>query len=149
MDGRQETGLVKHEDRLEIASEGDVVTAREKGRALAAEIGLSPSERAMVTSAISELSRNILDYARSGEVLLSRCEDGDRCGIVVIARDRGPGIPNVENVLQAGYAVSSLGLRGVRVLMDSVDVASATGQGTTVTVRKWATVKRSLDGAGR
>ena len=129
--------LVKHEDRLEITSEGDVVAARHKGRTLAAQIGFERPERSMITAAISELARNILDYARSGELLLRHAEDGDRHGIIVIASDRGPGIPNVQHVMQAGYAVSSLGLRGVRVLMDSVDVASVAGLGTTVTAWKW------------
>ena len=86
-----------------------------------------------------KLARNILDYADNGKILLSRCQDGDRPGIAVIAQDSGPGIPNVEFVLQAGYAVSSLGLRGVRVLMDQVEVISEIGKGTTVTARKWQT----------
>lgn len=129
--------LVKHEDRLAIASEGDVVTARHKGRTLATQIGFERPERAMITATISELARNILDYARAGEMLLRHCEEGDRHGLIVIARDRGPGIPNVATVMQTGYAVSTLGLRGVRVLMDNVDVVSVAGQGTTVTAWKW------------
>lgn len=131
--------LVKHEDRLEITTEADVVTARQKGRALAAAIGFSPAERAMITSAISELARNILDYAWSGEMLLGPCADGERRGIELIARDHGPGIPNVEKVMQAGYAISDNGLPAVRALMDEFNIASVFGQGTTVTTRKWRT----------
>ena len=124
---------------VDITSTIDVVKARRDARTLAIEIGFLPAERAMITAAVSELARNILDYAGDGEILLSRCQNGSRPGIVVIAQDSGPGIPNVAFVLQAGYAVSTLGLRGVRVLMDQVEVISEIGKGTTVTARKWRT----------
>lgn len=127
----------KHESRMAIVSESDVVVAREKARALAAQIGFPPAERAMVTAAISELARNILDYAGRGELLVGPCEGEGRLGIMVVARDQGPGISDVDRVLQTGYAMSSLGLRGVQVLMDEVEVASVFGDGTTVTTRKW------------
>ncbi|MEP7026957.1 MAG: ATP-binding protein [Candidatus Eisenbacteria bacterium] len=123
-----------------ITSEQDVIKAREAARTMAAEMGFPLAERAMIAGALSELARNILDYAGNGEILLSQSSsNGDRPGITLIARDSGPGIPNVAFVLQAGYAVSSLGLRGVRVLMDQMEVISEIGKGTTVTARKWRT----------
>jgi serine/threonine-protein kinase RsbT len=70
-----------------------------------------------------------------------RREDGiDRYGLVVIARDSGPGIPDVEAAMEEGYGTKGglgLGLPGTRRIMDDFDIESAVGRGTTVTMRKW------------
>jgi serine/threonine-protein kinase RsbT len=128
------------EDHVDIVNEDDVIAGRRKVRMLAAEIGFSPAEWAMLAAVITELSRNILDYAGRGEVLFHAIEDGGRRGIAVIARDHGPGIPNIKEALQASYSVAGglgVGLRGVKGLMDSLEIISVPGKGTTVTARKW------------
>jgi len=125
---------------VDIISDDDVIAARQKGRMLAAEIGFSPTDRAMLAAVITELARNIVAYAGRGEVLFHAIEDVGRRGIAVIARDHGPGIPNVKEALQASYSVAGglgLGLKGVKGLMDSLDIVSVPGKGTTVTARKW------------
>lgn len=125
---------------MDIISDDDVIAARQKGRMLAAEIGFSPTDRAMLAAVITELARNIVAYAGRGEVLFHAIEDVGRRGIAVIARDHGPGIPNVKEALQASYSVAGglgLGLKGVKGLMDSLDIVSVPGKGTTVTARKW------------
>jgi serine/threonine-protein kinase RsbT len=66
--------------------------------------------------------------------------DGERPGIVVVARDEGPGIPDVEQAMQDGYSTGrslGLGLPGARRLMDEFDLQSQAGEGTTVTMKKW------------
>jgi serine/threonine-protein kinase RsbT len=66
--------------------------------------------------------------------------NGDRQGVIVVARDQGPGIPDVQRALEDGYSTSGglgLGLPGARRLMDDFDVTSSVGQGTTVTMKKW------------
>jgi serine/threonine-protein kinase RsbT len=131
---------VSHEDHVDIVNDDDVIAARRKGRMLAAEIGFSATDQAMLAAVITELARNIVDYAGRGEVLIHPIEDAGRRGIEVIARDRGPGIPNIKEALQAPYSVAGglgLGLRGVKGLMDSLDIISVPGRGTTVTARKW------------
>ena len=128
------------EDHVDILNDDDVIAARQKGRMLAAEIRFSPTDQAMLAAVITELARNILDYAVRGEVLFHAIEDVGRRGIAVIARDHGPGIPNIKEALQASYSVAGglgLGLRGVKGLMDSLDIISVPGKGTTVTARKW------------
>ena len=128
------------EARVDISTEGDIVTARQYGRALARRLGLSNSAATLVATAISELARNILLYARHGELSMRPVEAGVRRGLVVVARDDGPGMPDVTRALQDGYSTSGrlgLGLPGVRRLMDDFHIDTAPGKGTTVTVKKW------------
>jgi len=123
-----------------IASDVDVVQARQQGRQLAASAGFSTGDQTVIAAAISEIARNILMYARRGEISLGVVTNGDRQGVVVIARDEGPGIRDIARALQDGYSTSGglgLGLPGAKRLMDELEVASVVGKGTTVTMRKW------------
>jgi len=123
-----------------ISSSADIVTARQQGRALASSVGFSGSDLTVIATAISELARNIIEYAKTGEIVLSQDEADGRPGIVIVARDEGPGIPDVARALSAGYSTGmglGLGLPGVRRLMDEFDITSNVGRGTTVAVRKW------------
>jgi len=118
----------------------DIVTARQKGRELARELGFTSTDLALIATAISELARNIILYAKTGKIILDVSENGSRRGIKVVARDDGPGIPDVERALEEGFSTSrslGLGLSGVRRLMDEFDIVSEVGHGTTVTVKKW------------
>ena len=128
------------EVRVPVASETDLVLARRKGRAMAEELGLSPTEATLVATAISELARNIVHYAQSGEILLRLVNHGDRRGITIEARDQGPGIADTRLAVEEGYSSSGglgLGLPGVRRIMDQFDISSELGRGTTITVTKW------------
>lgn len=125
---------------IPIAADVDVVTARQRGRDLAAHAGFSSGDQTVIAAAISEIARNILTYAKRGEVTLSVVTNGDRRGIVIVARDQGPGIRDVDRALEDGYSTSGglgLGLPGARRLMDDFDVSSGAGKGTTVTMKKW------------
>lgn len=129
------------ETRLAVTSEVDIVTARQQGRALAATLGFSSGDLALIATAISELARNIVSYATRGEIVFKLVQEGGRRGILVVARDDGPGIANVPKALEDGYSTSrglGLGLPGARRLMDEFDVDSEVGRGTTVTATKWA-----------
>jgi serine/threonine-protein kinase RsbT len=125
---------------LPIAADVDVVQARTQGRALAAEAGFSTGDQTVIAAAISEIARNILNYAKRGEITLRLVPNGDRHGVEVIARDAGPGIPDIARAMQDGYSTSGglgLGLPGAKRLMDEFEVISVVGQGTTVTMKKW------------
>jgi serine/threonine-protein kinase RsbT len=131
---------VENEINVPIASDQDVVVARHKGRSLATELGFSASDSTLLATAISELARNIVSYAGRGEIVLRATHNSDRPGVMVVARDNGPGIASVEQALRDGYSTSGslgLGLPGVRRLVDEFEIVSEVGQGTTVTVRKW------------
>ena len=125
---------------MPINHDGDIVAARQKGRDLAAQIGFTGGDLTVIATAISELARNIVVYAQRGEVSLSIGEqDGRRC-IIVIARDEGPGIADIEQAMRDGFSTGKslgLGLPGARRLMDEFEIVSTVGRGTTVTMRKW------------
>jgi serine/threonine-protein kinase RsbT len=107
---------------------------------MAAALGFSSSDRTVIATAICELARNIIEYATSGDVLMARVERNGRAGMMVVARDQGPGIADLARALSAGYSSGQglgMGLPGVRRLMDEFEVSSQPGTGTTVTVRKW------------
>ena len=126
--------------RVAITSDVDVVSARQRGRELAARLGFTAGDQTVIAAAISEVARNILTYARRGDVELHVAADGDRPGLTVIARDQGPGIADIAQALQDGYSTSGglgLGLSGARRLMDEFEIVSAPGRGTTVTMKIW------------
>lgn len=128
------------EIRVFVSCDADIVLARQKGRAVAATRGFSTGEATLIATAISELARNIVLYAGQGEVIIKRLERGERRGVSVVARDEGPGIPDIDHAMQDGYSTSGgmgLGLPGVRRLMDDFEIVSEVDKGTRVTVRKW------------
>ena len=123
-----------------IERETDIVTARQKGRELANAIGFSTTDQTIIALAISEIARNIVSYAQRGDVTLSRVETAERRGIMIVARDEGPGIADIALAMRDGYSSArslGVGLPGARRVMDEFDLASTVGQGTTVTMKKW------------
>lgn len=125
---------------MPVTSDGDIVAARQEGRALASLLGFSSMEATLIATAISELARNIVLYAKRGEIVLGLVEEGGKRGLAVTARDDGPGIPDVRRALADGHSTSGglgLGLPGVRRLMDEFEIASQLGKGTTVMIKKW------------
>lgn len=127
--------------RVSISSPSDILVARQNGRALAREVGFSsPTDLTLIATAISELARNIVLYAKQGEVVLNTIQQNGKCGIAIVAKDEGPGITNVSQAMQGGYSTSGglgLGLPGVQRLMDQFEIVSNVGKGTTVTAIKW------------
>jgi serine/threonine-protein kinase RsbT len=123
-----------------IKSDQDIIMARQKGRALATELGFSAVDATLIATAISELARNILAYARKGEITLQGIHGSSRTGISVVSLDRGPGIADIAQAMRDGFSTSGslgLGLPGVRRLMDDFEITSRLGEGTKVVVRKW------------
>jgi serine/threonine-protein kinase RsbT len=128
------------EVRVAIMSDQDIVAARQQGRALAVKLDFSPGDSTLIATAISELARNIVSYARRGEIRIRSTENSDRPGIVIVACDEGPGIRDIRLAMRDGFSTSGslgLGLPGVRRLMDEFEIVSEQGKGTTVTVKKW------------
>lgn len=126
--------------RVAINSDQDIVLARQKGRAMAMELGFSSGDATLVAAAISELARNIISYAGEGEIELNPLRGSNRTGIRIIARDEGPGIRDIPQALRDGFSTSGslgIGLPGVKRLMDEFAIDSLPGRGTIVTVKKW------------
>jgi serine/threonine-protein kinase RsbT len=128
------------EIRVSINSDQDIVLARQKGRALAMQMGFASGDATLIATAISELARNIVSYARRGRITLKVVDGGNRQGLSIIASDDGPGIADVRQALRDGFSTSGslgIGLPGVRRLMDEFEISSQSGRGTTVAVKKW------------
>ncbi|HJS67021.1 MAG TPA: anti-sigma regulatory factor [Nitrospiraceae bacterium] len=125
---------------IPINSDTDIVTARQQGRELATALGFVSTDSTLLATAISELARNIIRYAKHGEIRIAPVQSGDQVGIAVVARDNGPGIANMSLAMQDGYSTSGglgMGLPGVKRMMDEFHLVSDTNNGTTVTIKKW------------
>src|SRR5918911_5378477 len=128
------------EVRVPITEDADLIPARARARELARRQGFSRTDATLIATAISEIARNIVVHVGRGEVVLRAVDDGNRAGLLVVATDDGPGIPDVEAALQHGWATGGglgLGLPGARRLMDDFEIESAPGEGTTVRMTKW------------
>ena len=126
--------------RIAINAATDIVTARQKGRTLALELGFDGGDLTLIATAISEVARNIVAHAKSGEVALSPVSHGSKRGILIVARDAGPGIKDIAKAMQYGFSTNKglgVGLPGAKWLMDEFDIESRVGKGTTVTMKKW------------
>jgi serine/threonine-protein kinase RsbT len=123
-----------------IEREGDIVTARQKGRELASALGFSSTDQTIIALAISEMARNIISYAQRGGMTFTHVENGGLRGLMIVAADRGPGIPDIELAMRDGYSSAKslgVGLPGTKRVMDEFDLVSTVGQGTTITMKKW------------
>src|SRR5215210_6124338 len=125
-----------------VRREADIVKVRERVRRLAREMGFDSTTQIKITTAVSELTRNIYEYAKSGVIMMSVAQTGPAVGLRVTARDDGPGIePEVLERIMSGEFRSAhglgVGLAGTRRLMDDFRVESNDGAGTRVTVIKW------------
>jgi serine/threonine-protein kinase RsbT len=128
------------EEIVPIKADVDVVVARQRARGLLSGWRFSGSELTLIATAISEVARNIVSYAGNGEVVLRIVRRGQQRGLLVIARDRGPGIADIERAMEDGYSTSrglGLGLPGSKRLMDEFELVSEVGKGTEVTMIKW------------
>jgi len=126
--------------RIPVRNDLDIVSARVEGRNLAKNLGFGVIDQARIATAISELARNIVLYADSGQIELSVVEANGRRGIQIVSSDQGPGIADLDLVMQDGYSSQrglGMGLPGTRRLMDEFEIQSQLYAGTTVTVRKW------------
>jgi serine/threonine-protein kinase RsbT len=126
--------------RVPITSAQDIVAARQAGRALAKEMGFDTLAVTLISTAISEVARNILDHAERGEILLRPLNHGARAGVNVVASDHGPGIPDIARAMQYGYSTRrglGVGLPGAKWLMDEFFLESEVGIGTTIKMTKW------------
>lgn len=120
--------------------EWDIVAARQMGREIAKSLGFGTVDQARITTAISELARNIYLYAGEGEIYFEVLESLDHKGISIVAQDNGPGIKDISQVMEDGFSTSGglgAGLPGVRRLMDEFDIESEVGKGTRIITAKW------------
>jgi serine/threonine-protein kinase RsbT len=123
-----------------VKNEWDIVNARQLGRKMAKELGFGNVDQARITTAISELARNIYLYAEYGTICIETYEDYGKKGLKIIASDTGPGIKDLRKAMQDGYTTSGglgAGLPGVKRLMDDFSIDTKVGEGTEITAIKW------------
>src|ERR1041384_8845863 len=120
--GSETEGKLDDKAVIPIRTVMDIVTARQHGRELALQSGFSETESTLIATIISELARNIVLYAQTGEIVLGKAHGSEsQHGVIIISRDHGPGIPDVQRALVGGYSTSGglgLGLCGVRRMVD-------------------------------
>jgi serine/threonine-protein kinase RsbT len=129
-----------NEVRVRIQSSLDIVIARQEGRTMAATLGFSNTNLTIIATAISEVARNIVEYAKEGEITIATVGNGVAKGVKIVARDQGPGIVDIDTAMRDGYSTSrslGLGLPGAKRLMDEFEITSTVGKGTTITMKKW------------
>ncbi|WP_409298438.1 anti-sigma regulatory factor [Peribacillus sp. SCS-26] len=127
-------------ENIPIVSEWDIVAARQAGRNAAKELGFSSVDQARITTAISELARNIFLYALPGNIILEEIMDNHRKGLKIISADKGPGMKDIKLALEDGYSTSGglgAGVPGVKRLMDDFSIDSAEDEGTRIEAIKW------------
>lgn len=123
-----------------IDNESDIIIVRKTIREAAVKLDFSLTDVTRVVTAASELARNIFLYAGSGVMRWRALEASNATGMELTFEDHGPGIADLEQVMQDGYSTSrglGLGLPGTKRLMDEMEIISQVGQGTTVVIKKW------------
>lgn len=127
-------------DVLPLTQSEDVVLVRQLVRSRMIELGFSLVDQTKMITAASELSRNAIDYGGGGRVSIDALREHERVGLRLRFSDDGPGIPDIDLALSDGYTSGTglgLGLGGARRLVNEFEIASAPGQGTTVTITRW------------
>jgi len=123
-----------------LRSQEDVVVLRQRVREQAVVLNFSLLDQTKIVTAASELGRNAMTYAGGGEAVIESFQNGGRVGLALTVIDHGPGIPNIENAMRAGFSTGGglgLGLSGTRRLVDEFDLRSEVGQGTIVRIVRW------------
>lgn len=125
---------------VKIVTELDIVAARQLSRNVAKEIGFGVVDQARIATATSELAKNIFLYATIGEIVVEKAEIDGKRGIIITAIDYGPGIANPHKILEGDYTncnSQGVGLKGVKRLVDSIQIHSEIGKGTIIKIEKW------------
>lgn len=127
-------------DKLPVASDADVVTVRQRVRALAVESGFSLVDQTKIVTAASELARNTVVHGGGGTAELEMLVEGARRGVRLTFRDHGPGIANIETAMRDGFTSGGglgLGLGGAKRLSNEFEIHSRPGEGTVVRITRW------------
>jgi serine/threonine-protein kinase RsbT len=125
---------------IRIEKEADIVVVRQQVRDLAKEYRFDQFAVAALTTAASELSRNVWVHARKGIARILVLRNGNKIGLGLEFVDQGPGIADLDRALAGGFSTANslgLGLSGTRRLVDEFDIDTGPGRGTKVTIRKW------------
>lgn len=129
-------------ERVTVAlrTQEDVVSLRHRVRKQAVVLRFSLLDQTKIVTAASELARNAVIYGGGGEAIIETSLNNGRDGLTLTVIDHGPGIPNVEDAMRAGFSTGGglgLGLSGTRRLVDEFELRSEVGKGTSVRIVRW------------
>lgn len=127
-------------ERLPITTEYDIVKGRQIVRQIAKEAAMGIVDQTRITTAVSELFRNMYMYAGGGEVLIERGIIEENNAIIITCTDKGPGIEDLDLVMTDGYTSGQgmgYGLPGTKRLVDRFEIYSKLNVGTTIRIMKW------------
>jgi serine/threonine-protein kinase RsbT len=133
--------LSLNKDTIHVLREQDVVLLRNRVKEVAVKIKMGLVNQTRLITAASELLRNMLRYADGGHCMIEVVSSGRENGIRLTFTDKGPGIPDIALAMRDGYSTGKslgLGLPGTKRLVNEFDIKSKVGEGTTVTILKWA-----------
>ena len=125
--------------KVAVRYEQDIVLARQRARQIAEQLGLDRNVQTRISSAVSEIARNALQYASGGEAEFQIKSNRDSQAFVIRISDQGPGIEHLKEVLDGRYKSRSgmgRGILGARRLMDDIRIDATPGKGTVVTLIK-------------
>ena len=125
---------------IRIDKEADIVAVRQRVRDLAKEHRFDQFAVAALTTAASELSRNVWVHAQKGVALISVLRNGHKIGVELEFVDHGPGIADLNRALAGGFSTAQslgLGLSGTKRLVDEFSIDTEPGRGTKIVIRKW------------
>jgi serine/threonine-protein kinase RsbT len=125
---------------VDVTTEADIIRARLKAKVIAEALGFEYMDQTRISTAVSELARNAIQYAGGGRITIKAANKQARNGIEIIAEDHGPGIKNLELAVKGGYSTGTglgMGLSGSKRLMDEFDIQTTIGKGTVITIKKW------------
>jgi len=125
---------------VQIENNMDLVKARQTIRTIALDLNYGIVNQTKLVTAVSELTRNVLLYARKGEIKIELIETGTKKGLRITVTDEGPGIPDVDLAVTDGFSTSrglGKGLSGTKKLMDDFSIQTKVGKGTEVVIIKW------------
>lgn len=128
-------------DLIQVMREQDVVLLRNRVKEVAVKIKMGLVNQTRLITAASELLRNMLRYANGGDCLIEVVSSGRNNGVRLTFSDKGPGIPDISLAMKDGYSTGKslgLGLPGTKRLVNEFDIKSKIGEGTIVTIIKWA-----------
>lgn len=121
---------------VEIKSSGDIIAARQAGRDMACNLGFGSSDQTRFATAISELTRNVIQHAGTGVCAITEESKKSTIKIQAKVEDHGPGIPDIDKAIEQGFSTGAglgAGLAGTKRLVHEFEIDSTPGH-TIVTI---------------
>lgn len=121
-----------------VTTETDVVAARQRAKQIAQLCGFGLQDQVRIATSVSELARNVYNYAGQGKVYFSVEGDTAPQILTITIEDKGPGIANIDQILAGDYVSQTgmgMGILGARRLADRFDIKTGPA-GTRIIIKK-------------